>query len=130
MRGVAAFGVLGLWLATVSPVCAMSIFIAEAGQPTFTVEVAPTDTVSTVEQDISNKISVPVDEQILTFRGSVLSTVLTLSDYNIQKESTLNLSVTSDAPVPEPASIGVFALAIAALGVMRRWPRKPHMTQG
>ena len=94
---------------------AMQIFVKTQTGKTITIEVEPTDSIEATKQRIFEKEGILPENQLLIFNGEQLDEGKTLSDYNIQKESTLRLEVQqTGTQVREFTVTGVYQAGTAA----------------
>lgn len=69
----------------------MQVFVKNLIGRTITVDLEPTDTIRQLKEKIEQKEAIPQGEQRLIFSGKGLEDTRSVSDYNIQSNSTIHM---------------------------------------
>ncbi|GBE84538.1 Polyubiquitin [Sparassis crispa] len=76
---------------TASSTAEVQIFVRNLNGKSMAIMISPSDTAKTLMDKVQEKTGIPPEEQRLLYGGKQLVPERILSDYNIQKESTLHL---------------------------------------
>ena len=85
----------------------MQIFCKNLSGKTIILDVNPADTIKQIKAQIESKEDIAVKQQKLSYSGRILDDKLSLEFYNIQKESTLHLSLCNTIPLDELITVNV-----------------------
>ena len=71
----------------------MQIFIKNLDCKTITIDVEPTETIAEIKGKIFEKNEIPVNVYYLSYGGKILEDTMTISGYNITRESNLHMII-------------------------------------
>ena len=118
-RFLSILAALCLCLALCVSASAMQLFVKTSTGKTITLEVDLTDSIDNVKQKIQDKEGTPPHQQKLTIGVTELEDGHTLSDYNIQKESTPQLTLRSAATEAATADALRTAIGTGTDGIVK-----------
>ena len=120
-------GVVALGLLAPSAAISMDLYVLDPTYSTFLLDVEPSDTIENVMAKIQDSQGIPPDRQYLYFGSRFLESGRTVSDYNILRNSTLNLvGITAYAGTPLPHTTWNFGVADITAGPGNGWTLWQH----